>query len=347
VRNFNRRLPGSPIPEPHESFDEALPFDAAPYLSRILEPEIRFHGARTTSPHQLVIAPLAMQTEHFFFDDELSWFELDASGLAGAGHLSLDVIVKVGEEWSLRRLGAPVFAFCRDAQGDDISEAYVLFSNFGHRSGDAIAGRAEIRKGPSCPGGWSGTIQYVRTVEEHWTDEEGLTTTVFDRSERETQTWSLGTTRVDQQTGVETVEASWRGGYDLVETETVTNQGCSRVTTRGGNDGSSGQTTFSVFGVGGAYSFSQNSNPHSYSVPIATTIEECNGETFEMSDEVASTENFGLIFIIPEVAMGFQETRRGSGTFSGSGVAMHDEQPMGDGGTSIQEVRYEWHLQRR
>lgn len=353
VTNFNRDLPGNPLDNIHELSDEALPFDAAPYRSRIVAPDSRFDATPLTLPHSLLIAPLAMQTEHFVLEPATRWFRYDATGVDGARHLNLDLLVKIDGQWSRRRLGAPVFAICREHPSDDVEEMYLIFSNAGHHVGDAIADRAEIRKGPDCPGGWDGEIRVETTYEEHavWSDAAGATANT--RLDLDTQTWSIVGTRRETPPGypkgfeLETIDTHWSGTFAKHAEYRFVQPGCGEsVTTESGTDSGSGQTSFSVAPLAdGRYALAVAEMPESYDVDIAQEYSQCAGGSGSSTVTQSIAENAGTLLVVPEIAQLTPVSEEEPGVFAGSTVYQRDVQPI-QGGESVYEVKVSWSLRR-
>jgi hypothetical protein len=184
LRNFNRVLPGSPIPA-RPTTGAGLPVGAP--ASLVLEPPLTWQ-APLALKLPLKIAPLGEQTEHHFLGDEVRSWRIDLSEVQNVERVALDVVAKVGERYEHRRIEGPSYEFCRDDRpSDDISELFLIFSNFdrtrfdsafGREKSGEVTGRYRVTASSSCPGGWSGNLHYYNAqqapnqagrVEHYWT----------------------------------------------------------------------------------------------------------------------------------------------------------------------------------
>ncbi len=353
VRNFNRDLPGSPIPDAHSGFDDALPFGGTDYESWIVQPPLTLTAPITDLGLPLSIAPLAMQTELVRVRPEARSVRIDATALGAAGHLSLDALVKVNGEWSRRRLGAPLLEFCRDDEVDDIDELYLIFSNFDHHRGAKIDGDALVTTRTSCPGGWSGTIRYVMTLEDHYVDAQPAGTTVYDRSERDEQLWTVTGTRLVRPPGapegyeIETVDTSWHGSLINSLSTSFTDEDCgTSTTTEGGSGSGDSNTPFSVAPMGpGRYALQPTTAPYSYDVTIDVQHDPCEGPSSSKSRIQQVLEAHTIVLSIPELAQ-LVEDPADPGHFHGTGTFTHDVLPEPGGGESVFDISAEWDLRR-
>jgi len=343
VRNFNRLLPGGPVLQPHESFDEALPFDREPYLSQVVKPGYRWGGLRYTGEQTLPIriAPLAMQTDRMELVPELTWIKFDATAV-GAGHLRVDALVKVGDSWERRRLTAPVFEMCRDNPADeDIEEVYLIFSNDTHDPGGRIDGLYDVDKGPACPGGWTGRMWIVNNSEEHWAYDDANGHNSLDLSMTTNQEWSIVASRQEDED--EIIDATWSASFDSVRTEVSPNVGCPRTTTTTGTGTGNGRSSFRVLfrGDGTVQSLAPTGeNANQGTIESHTDTQDCEnsagydqppGILYEAFD-LYGTNEFSLL----------QADPRDPDSFSGSATILHSD----DGAGRVTDITGYWELRR-
>ncbi|HEY3498114.1 MAG TPA: hypothetical protein VGK73_25625, partial [Polyangiaceae bacterium] len=303
VRNFNRDLPGDPVMTPHSAYDPALPFDA-PMRSFVPEPAPEI-GAPFVLRLPLGIAPLAAETHHYYLRDEVRSLRIDATGVANTEHLSLDAIVKVGDAWRRERLPGPIYEFCRSDEDDDISELYVIFSNFDRTREGRVEGEYEIQSRTFCPGGWSGTIHARTIVSETMDETTSAGRTVIDDYEQEDHYWTVIDTVLNSPPGAppgfenERLETHWTATYTNRALTTYTDERCTSVFASNSTGSGSGATPFDTIASGtGAFGLTPVTLGKEFAISGTTSSSTCDASG---SDETSDTgvENLAAILGTP------------------------------------------------
>ena len=347
VRNFNRDLPGTPIADFHAGWDEALPLDNPAAFVPEPAPELL---APLEFSHPVKIAPLAFDTWHYFLSDDVRSFRVDASDVPNVGHLSLDALVKVGDSWQHRRVEGPVFEFCRADENDDVSELYLILSNFDRDRAGSVEGNAKVTTRTSCPGGWSGVIRVTQTFEELIQLQTEFETQVTVRDNVETQEWAVidsvpfmrpefpGSPEVDRARVV------FRGQASMF-TETVTTTEDCTDTYLSTEIGSGSYPTFFDFSPGapGTYILAQSEIGPGFMTEAVTSFAGCAG-----SDTYTQMHPHGEFVAYFGLAAGLNlltEDPNDPGHFAGTANPIHEETPQ-TGGMNTLDVQIDWDLRR-
>lgn len=352
--NFNRRLPGDPISRSWQDFDGALPFAQEPYLSEVLEPALRIHAPNESFPVPLRIPPLSMQTEHYVPDDTVRSFRVDA-GPVSATDLYLDVITKIGGVWKRERVPGRTYTFCRDIDGQNVEELYVIYTNAAHDRAARIEGDAVITARTRCYGGWQGFIRIVESTEEHGVDAQPAGTTTTDNLDVDTQEWTVIGTRMAEVPGVpgyevETIDTTWHGSLVVGRQTIFEGPDCRLTHTEVGSGSATAQTPFTVTDLGDQSFTLSSPNPQ---VNYDIVVEESNdvvgegftcGESGQSTRPQTSTEAWAYFFIFPELMRLQSDNPEDAGTFRGT-ANQHDEYPVA-GGSVVSDITATWNLQR-
>ena len=347
-RNFNRDLPGDPVMTPHSAYDPALPFDA-PMRSFVPEPALEII-APLEMRLPLRIAPLAAETHHYYLKDNVRSVRIDATDVPNMEHLSLDAIVKVGDSWRRERLPGPIYEFCRSDEDDDISELYLIFSNFDHTRGGRVDGDYRIQSRTFCPGGWSGTIHARSIVSETVDESDAAGHTVTDDYKQEDHYWTVTSTALNGPPNAppgfenERLQTHWHAVHSNSAQTTFTDERCTSVFTENASGSGSGTTFFDTFALGpGTFSLTPIDVGKQFAIDGTSSASTCDGATSNPTDETG-VEAISYILGTPAFAS-MAEAPEGSGHFKGSYVIAHDEQPR-TGGVAIVDVTVEWDLTR-
>ncbi len=299
------------------------------------------------------IAPLFAQYEHFYVHDDVVYGIFDFSDVPNMEHLRIDAIVKVGNEWERREVDGPIFSFCRNDDEDRIDEIYLVLSNTDKDAVDgAIEGTYKLEARAVCPGGWSGSLRWVTTLDRYSHDvmPAGFSET-FERHIREEQHWSVIGTEVlrppQDPFEAERLLLSWRGTRDHERVQHSVDPSCgTTVSTESGSGGGAGGSTLlaSPFGPG-VFGLGPEGPPtNHYELPLAVEITYCNGGAFSSNDSTTFYEAQGYLIAAPGLNF-MQENPPGSGRFSGSHVVLDSFDPMPGGGEQITLTVY-WDLTR-
>ena len=119
-------------------------------------------GLELHMPRPIEIAPLFAQYERFLVNSTERYVRIDVSDVPNAEHVQIDAIVKIGSNWERRKIDGPVLEFCREDDGDDIEQLYLVFSNHDRDRNGKIDSTYHITLKTFCPGGWSGQIAPCR-----------------------------------------------------------------------------------------------------------------------------------------------------------------------------------------
>lgn len=355
VRNLNltaARLPGDPLPlaARHQAQDTAIPADVTPVL---VQPTVTL-----TAPMDLqrpaTMQALTAQYERYVVDPGARWVKIDLQTLGNAGFVKADVIANVKGTWERRRVPGSVFEFCRDEAADDIGELYLVLSHHDRREGLQAAGTYGVRTRPACPSGWSGTIRYRSTIDEHEATSGPSGIEITDDHAREEQQWVVaGTTPAGDANPFDVVELTWSGSWTKDRSyQRLNSGGCvgqvvlSTTTGRGSGDGVDRMTM--IPGGGG-----WNPSPEIV-VPFdgieGTTAyydQICTGQSVESSEPLGlHLDQFvPMLAGVPGLAM-LQPDPDDPQRFHGEQVLGHVEEPR-ENGYFVQDIRVTWELRRR
>lgn len=351
VRDLNMQLPGAPIEPLFAALDTAR---TAGLAGDVLKPRVRlFPGLNFT--RYAWIAPLFAQYEHYVVDENAREVRIDVSGVPNAEHLQLDALVRVGSTWQRRKVEGPLFKFCREDAADDISEFYLVLSNDDRNRDGRINGEYKIETRAACPGGWSGRVHAVVTLDEYSEESQPAGNSVYSRHERDQQTWTVLTSSPlpppNPGPGEELVMA-WQAtlSTDMVTTFNSECFGPPRRGTETGTDtcngGFSAQTRFNAFPVGaGRYSFTPAEIGHSTDLPTTfTNDDQCEGTYMSGQGTRALQENFLPFLSVQELAL-LTPLPDQPDHFVGSVTWMHEEQER-PGGALVIDMTVSWDLQR-
>jgi hypothetical protein len=343
VRNFNLDQPGTPIPYFHNNWDEALPLDLGPL---IVDPLVNVPvGVKLALP--LKLAPLAAEVFAVSLSEGVQHVELQAAG-AAVGGLSIDALVKVGEEWRRERLRGPRYEFCRMDEGNEISEMYLIVSNFDHRREGTFDGSLEIETSAACPGGWSGIMRLKQTFDEHTEKSDDFSSEITDRHNVETQEWAVTGSEpyTDPNTGekVERASVIFRG-YTSMASETATTSGQCDGSYLAYETGSGSYPTYFYFTPAGqgSYSWSATELGEGFQADAVTTSNTCEGSQ-SYTQSHPHPEMVAYLSLAAGLAV-LQDQESDPGHFAGTAKPIHQEAPL-SGGSNTLEVTVEWDLHR-
>jgi len=221
VRNVDTtaaELPGDPLPlaERHQAQDPAIPENVKPI---ILEPAVTLDDAPAEVQRAASMQALTAQYERYTVGDGVRHVKVDLQELVNSGFVQIDVLANVAGTWERRRVPGLVFEFCRDDPGDDIGEFYVILSHHDRRQDLQASGTYRVRTRSTCPSGWSGSIRYLLTQDEHSVEDVVSGTEFDDEHEREEQVWTIvSTTPAGEPPELDQLEFAWRGRYDQLDT---------------------------------------------------------------------------------------------------------------------------------
>jgi hypothetical protein len=348
VRNFNRDLAGDPVMTPHSAYDPALPFGGA-LGSFVPEPSLEIPVPLTLSL-PVSLAPLAAETHHYYLPDAVRSLRIDATDVPNMEHLSLDAIVKVGESWRRERLDGPIYEFCRSDPDHDISELYLIFSNFDRARSGRIDGEYRIESRTFCPGGWSGTIHARSIVSETLDEATSAGHTITDDYEQEDQYWTVTGTSLNLPPGAppglenERLETRWSAVHTHSDLTTFTDGRCNSVYRSNRAGSGTGITSFDTIATGpGTFALTPIATGKQFAIAGTSTSSSCEGsQTIEESE--TGIEGINWILATPGF-VSMLEDPAGSGRFTGSHVVARQEQAR-PGGASLVEITVEWDLTR-
>jgi hypothetical protein len=351
VRNLNRALPGGPVVAPHATYDAQLLY-GAPLGAFVPEPSLELQ-APLTLHLPLQIAPLAAETEHYFLNDRVRSLRVDVSSVPNSEHLSLDAVVKVGKSWKRERLSGPVYEFCRDDDpSKDISELYLVFSNFDRQRSGQVKGDYEITTRAFCPGGWSGSIHARQTLDESSDEVQPAGRTVIERHTRDDQRWSVVGTTLYLPPGYpkgyenERLDMHWSAEYSVDSLNTFTDKNCgTTVSTDNGSGTGSDKTLFDTFAVGpGKYSLTPSQTGHEFTISLSSVTNKCEGVSISSPHDQTISEGIAYLITIPELT-GLTEDPKDPGHFAGKSTFLHDVQAR-PGGQQVIDITVDWDLRR-
>jgi len=228
VRNMNvtvEQFPGDPLPlaQRHQKqTGSAIPENVKPH---ILEPVVELNFPVDEMQRDSKIQPLAAQYEHYKLDPNIKYVRLDLDTLGGASHADADVIVKVGANWSRRKLSNLTFEFCTDQ--DAVEEFYLILSNHAHGNGEIVDGHYLVTTEFECPSGWSGNFELEMTYDRVETGSEPGYQFQITETERERHRWTVsGSTEVAFPVPQDEIAIHWHGTYERTEFGTASDSLC-------------------------------------------------------------------------------------------------------------------------
>jgi hypothetical protein len=344
VRNFNRELPGDPIPKFHGDTDDALNPGtecAIPEPAPMLPAPLHFS-------YPLGLAPLSHEYSHYWLDDSVRWFRIDTTPLGGE-QVNLDVITKVADEWKHEAVSGPIFEFCRDDEARDISEVYVVFSNADFRRGTDVSGNYEVDTRRTCPGGWSGIIRVRQTFDEYTLVTDPFFSETKTRSDVETQEWAVveskpyagpSTPGLEIDRAKMTFRGHMRGSTEIVSTS----EQCTQNYTVS-EFGSGSSTTFFQFSPAGpgSYVWGPEAAGDSFETSTTTTSITCEGTVSDVQTR-AHAQMVGFLALSQGLVM-LKEDPDDPGHFHGTANPIHQETSL-NGGGNVLDVQVDWDLRR-
>jgi hypothetical protein len=354
VSDLNKDLLGAPLPLLFSDLDDARPEGVEPRLllpSPLLLPDVSYGRF-------IDVAPLFSRYELYRVHEATRHVRVDVSDVPGAEYLHIDAVVKVGSQWERRKVEGPVFEFCREDEGDDISLFYLVLSNHDHRREGRIDSDYSVETKSSCPGGWTGHIRMVYTFDESRVDVDQSGSSQLERHEREEQTWTVVKTELvkppNQALTVEQLTTTFQVVSWIDEWQSWT-RSCSgapprlgtRTSTRTANSGFAGTSFFQVFPLpAGTFSLTPVAPGQEFQLPVTfTSHDECDGITTTTNGSKLISQGFGYLTLAPGLTY-LTPLPNDPGHFAGSDTVLHHEMPVAGGMKTI-DVTVSWDLQRK
>jgi len=343
VRDLNLDLAGTPIDPLFSEFDGARTKGIPPY---ILQPQWHL-VANTTEDYGVYSLPLFAMFTTFSVDDGARYVRIDASAVQNAPHLSLDAIVKVGARWERRKVEGPIFEFCREDAGDDISEFYLVMTNDDRSTDGIVDGEYKVQAKPSCPGGWSGQIRSVMTHDKHSEETWVHGSQVIDLHERDEQSWTVVGTEAPYP-GMDQLDTSWQATYSSNSVTTAWEQDCGKsVFTDSSNESGTAQSAFYAFPIGaGVFSLTPIALSHNFNAPIEYKFQKCDGSSGTSEGEELVVEGFAYLTAVQDL-MNMTELPDDPGHFAGTANVIHSEQQTSGVGLEVIDITVSWDLRRK
>jgi hypothetical protein len=344
VRDLNVELTGKPV---SPMFSDLDPARTKNLLPEVLLPTVKLLPDRNFQ-RWAEVDPLFVQHERYLVDDLTRYVRIDVSDVPNAEHLPIDAIVRVGSNWERRKVPGPIFEFCRDDAGDDISEFYLVLSNDDRRHDGKVNAQYKVETKSFCPGGWTGQIRFVQTLDEHSEPSTPTSSSIIDRHEHEEQTWTvISTAPVEQPYPGEELTATWQADHSVENVTTTVEQGCGTSTfTEFGNGSGSAKTTFDAFpAAAGSFSFTPAEQSHSFGAPITYAAQKCDGGSDSVEDTQQVVEGIGYLIAVSGLSL-LTPLPDDPGHFAGKSTLVHDEQPTAGGGLQVLDLTVNWDLRR-
>ena len=354
VSDLNKQLAGTPLPSLFSDLDDARPAGVEP---RVLLPSPLLLPSRKYD-RWVNLAPLFAQFELYQVDPDARHVRVDTSDVPNTEHLQIDAIVKIGSSWERRRVEGPIFEFCRDDEGDDISFFYLVLSNDDRMREGEIDGSYKVETKAACPGGWSGYIRTVFTLDESSYETQPAGTTAYERHEREEQRWTVVETNLvttPYQPEFEQLTMAWHVISSVDIWQTFTSQCMGYYPARTGvltdtevaNSGFSETSIFAAFPASaGTFSLQPVAVGHSFDMPVTYTDDDQCEATFQTSQGTKLvTEGIAYLYSnIPDFTP-LVPLPNDPGHFTGSATVLHNEQPR-PGGAQVMDLSVNWDLRR-
>lgn len=353
VSDLNLELTGSPLPLLFSDLDDARPEGIEP---RVLLPSPLLLPNRTYGRY-VDVAPLFSRFELYQVDEDTRHVRVDLSDVPGAEYLHIDAVVKVGSNWERRKVDGPVFEFCREDADDDISFFYLVLSNHDRRREGRIDNEYKVETKPTCPGGWTGHIRTVYTLDESWVNVQPSGSSQYERHEHEEQTWTVVNTEIiqppSQPTTVEQLTTAFQV-VSWVDDWHASTSSCfgppprfgTETSTLVANSGFAATSLFQVFPLSaGTFSLTPVAPGHGFQLPVTTTnYDECDGSTYTSIGSRFIPEGFAYLTVTPGLVY-LTPLPNDPGHFAGSATVVHSESPI-NGGTQIIDLSVSWDLRR-
>lgn len=344
VRNFNHDLPGTPIPFFHGAYDEAIALDDPRAVIPEPSPEL---PAPLELSEPLKLAPLSADIRAWKLTDSTRFFRVDAKEVSNAAHVHLDALVKIDDSWERRRVDGPLFQFCRDHDGQDISEIYLFISNFDHAREGRSDGNLKVETSTACPGGWSGFMRVRQTFDDYYEFSDAFSSHVKRTHNVETQEWIVTESEEHEpQPGappVDRARVTFRG-HTTMQTEIVISNGdCTETTLNVESGSGTHQEIFHFFTSGGTHGFAPIDQYPGFDAHNLYTIETCDGTQSDSSIH-PHPNMVAYLGFAPGLAM-MVEDPNDPGRFKGTANPIHQvtEEPNS---ISTLSIEVEWDLRR-
>jgi hypothetical protein len=341
VRNFNHDLPGTPIPFFHGSYDEAIALDDPHAVISEPAPEL---PAPLAFSEPIKLAPLSTDIVGYKLTDSTRYFRIDAREVSNVGHLHLDALVKIGETWERRRIDGPLFQFCREHDGQDISEIYLFLSNFDHNRAGRIDGTLKLKTSTSCPGGWSGFMRVRQTFTDYYARSDMFSSEVKNTLNLETQEWIVTESEeYEVHPGappIDRARVTFRGETTMHTEIVATSNDCTETTLNVESGSGTHQELFNFSSFeGGVLSFTPIEQYPGFDADNLYTVETCEGSQSDWSIH-PHPNMFAYLGLAPIV-----EDPNDPGHFVGTAHPIHEvtEEP---GQLTILDIEVEWDLRR-
>jgi hypothetical protein len=350
VRNLNLTA-ALPLAQRHQQQDAAIPADVTP----VIAPAVTL-----TAPADLerpaALQALTAQYEHYVIDPSTRWVKIDLQPIVNSAFVQADVVANVKGTWERRRLPGLVFELCRDDAADDISELYLVLSHHDRRDGLQASGNYAVRARPACPSGWSGSIRFLSTIDEHEATSGPSGIEIEDDHSREEQVWTVeSTTPAGDGVPYDTVALRWSATWQKDRTyQRLSSGAClgqtvlSKTTGRGAGDGTDRMEMRPALSGTGHNPSPEVVVPFDEIVGTTTFFSEvCTGQTVESSEplQLFLDQFVSIVAGVPGVA-NLQPEPGDPNRFRGEHVIGHIEEPR-ENGYFVQDIRVRWDLRRR
>jgi hypothetical protein len=342
VRNINRV--GKGVLPLYASLDSAIQPGLPP---RSLVFTSRLEGA-AKNDWAAWIGPLSAWQDSFKIAPEVRWVRFDITPELGHEHARIDVLANVGGTWTRRKITGPIFEFCRDDPGDDISELYFVISNHAFQSPElTVTGDYQTETKLACPKGWSGYIHLTsKLTRNSYEDFGGGSWSSVERTQREEHTWTVAST--SDFFGAEQLNTGWVAQREVYEDLHDSSGACgeSHFLEEGhGNGLDSTEFLASPNGDGSFMLTPYKFEASAFDVETTYTSYPCDAPMSVASGTETFYEQLGLLSGVQELVVLTPDADDAT-EFRGSATIVHEETDL-PGGKEINDISVDWSLKRR
>jgi hypothetical protein len=283
-------------------------------------------------------------------DPEVRQFRIDnliVGDNVRGGHVWL--IPKIGGTWREPEVLSSEKVYCRDVAEDNVEELILVISNSEHDEAYQLPdGQIQLSARPQCPGGFSGWVREVITIDHesttYWPAIGGFATTTSHK--RVEHTWTvIGTSPTASPFGGEQIETRWHGTKEESSSsrDNITCKGETSGLFTSTGEGTATQNLTAFVIEGESIQLSQADLPVLAITGTWETVgHECDGETY--SDSGPAVIEYGgfqplMLFSSPS------DTNH----FNGSETRAHDERAGSDtitDYTDLYDITVTWDLTR-